>query len=1790
MAPSTNYTLIEANETLRFRLNSTDSEHIISNAKMTVNFSGVNATTYTLSEVTLLSHTAQMWLYDGTTEWPMEHRRDGKYVLADFTPDAAKTYTVLLSLDGTTKTSYTVSDTSTPLVGGIRDAVEGTTGFSIDPTLTDVNVSVRLVKGVPTKISLGDRDGFYTIYFKQRFTDWVPYTRLSNTDNDGFWWTAMTPVKGVRGVYSVTFDPTLYNRVRFLRQDHFDGNTNHQTVRTEEVINGHIYSINDEIDPAEGRGLDHELFVMPVTLASVSLVSADGTETIPLSLDDSGNWKATLPATMTGSYLIKVTGTDPTGAEQSTMYTITDSELSATTSNGTADEVVAGETPFTLNFGSANNAILSLVMNADGSVPVQAYLTDPNSVISALYLICRNEDEGLDMTNPDARFTTSDGGHTWVWRGKIKRGNDYKYYVRGIAPEGAAHIHSIGKDVNYWIQSIKNNKQAVYGISDGQDGSNAAWSEQSDWGGNTYSFVFNPDQSLDNSPEEVKIIIETTDNQTKLGKMYYAYEKYTPRASAVYMPLSRDDFSMGPRYFLVGNRTAEWRLQPEWELAVDETGSSASGLTGRLMYKQYFGIAKVNTYDDYIMHHYELYTTASGEITGSNRSLTLALKGETSATRYDDSSSYKNGSGYAFWNTSSGDWTTCTPALITDATVTLNSEGIPTNVTFEFTTDKAEVAKNRAFTLVGANIRYEGVYTFNSGRQRELQTMTHDRVKNQTEGWQNAWIQANAGGVPYVDGMGNVLYNTAFDATWLKSHSTPFYKQAKDFTYDSKSVTFLPWEQLDKLNEDEYADLYKFHPASAGGIDKIGDNSSITVGEITYGEEMVDYSGLNRTSINNSGWQCMVVKDMWLEGPFKIWAGWGGNLKRGDDVQDWKNETDDKEGIENAARWFYENGGHGFGNQEKEVAGSAALDSEKAKVYATRRDVNAADFKVPALRYYPRVILWYNPDDGFDQSVIQLVRPGVGPNIQAFYNTRKKNTLRYNWWVSVKEGDSHDEDLITGYVIDRYKSGADGSETLDRANIENVTFSTAKKVKDLKITDQEIDNGLDLNTDIRVFHFTDDSEMLEAGSKYRYRIRLTVNGAEKKAASNELPIYTLEAPVIVTVKQQKFAADGSQDDNGDLYSFNIQLDAKLAAKHADKIVNPTAPAADQVTVATAVDKYVVSVDQHVYDRLIKATSLTVGDAQAASTDPFSLSTGSDVLIGQDTYLPAGRHYFTVLKADMVNQRDLPTYVWHNVAPNRNGFYEPLNDAEGKAIEADAYRFYVDLVSEERFLPEWGTLNFAEAPGSADVIAPPTKLTVGTPIIRKAEGVTMSNTPVNKMVSGTRLADYSTSEADGSHSHIAVNPVHFTRLNEVVADATFDAIPVTDEVIQNHTIGYTVYVTKTGTTLAQAMADKKGARTLEAPAANKVTEAEISNFDLDDSDTRMTESIDGHGDKYIDASTDGNYDTHLRVAYTPNWEGAPVATYHNDRDDAEKGLVTNFAVDVPTVSVKTYDGGTEVKARRYESKYYHNGGKIDPDHGPKNPCDCGECGPDTEPHTESLGWFAHGVVDFNLSGIDNETRNAYVGFHLQQKAVNDVNGGCYSLPGDKKLYRHSFAGTRAANGGSPVHSNWGAEWGVTTLAGYTEWKAGTEWTAANDWSTKAVEQGHLPLHINPLCKLTGENGALDGDLSGYVDVIYPVVKTDGVTLRLKNSPAAAPRRADGETPTEAGDIYLVGAKAPVEVNISRSDIVTGVEDVAVDNNDAPVEYYNLQGFRVMNPAKGQVYIVRQGNKVSKVLLK
>lgn len=90
-----------------------------------------------------------------------------------------------------------------------------------------------------------------------------------------------------------------------------------------------------------------------------------------------------------------------------------------------------------------------------------------------------------------------------------------------------------------------------------------------------------------------------------------------------------------------------------------------------------------------------------------------------------------------------------------------------------------------------------------------------------------------------------------------------------------------------------------------------------------------------------------------------------------------------------------------------------------------------------------------------------------------------------------------------------------------------------------------------------------------------------------------------------------------------------------------------------------------------------------------------------------------------------------------------------------------------------------------------------------------------------------------------------------------------------------------------------------------------------------------------------------------------------------------------------------------------------------------------------------------------------------------------------------------------------------------------------------------------------------NTAMEAWLGSQTNFVVPETLTD-VTITFVRS----------DSPSVAATLTISGT--------------AGVESVEAAQTEAPAEYFNLQGIRVANPEAGQLYILRQGNNVSKVI--
>lgn len=93
-------------------------------------------------------------------------------------------------------------------------------------------------------------------------------------------------------------------------------------------------------------------------------------------------------------------------------------------------------------------------------------------------------------------------------------------------------------------------------------------------------------------------------------------------------------------------------------------------------------------------------------------------------------------------------------------------------------------------------------------------------------------------------------------------------------------------------------------------------------------------------------------------------------------------------------------------------------------------------------------------------------------------------------------------------------------------------------------------------------------------------------------------------------------------------------------------------------------------------------------------------------------------------------------------------------------------------------------------------------------------------------------------------------------------------------------------------------------------------------------------------------------------------------------------------------------------------------------------------------------------------------------------------------------------------------------------------------------------------------------------------------------KINAEPVKATSHTDNDAPEGTNTyvvttVYNLGESAPSDaVEVKHS----GIEEISVGGSDEGTVYYNLQGIRVENPAKGGIYIRRQGGKTEKVMVK
>ena len=840
--------------------------------------------------------------------------------------------------------------------------------------------------------------------------------------------------------------------------------------------------------------------------------------------------------------------------------------------------------------------------------------------------------------------------------------------------------------------------------------------------------------------------------------------------SKVNMPLKKADFANGKKhYFVVGTRMSEWRLQPEWELQPQADGTYV--LENRLVYTGKMGIAVVDTYEDYIYQRYRFYSDNTWQKEGETYTVNLSqqtnyktINGSNSkftAIRYNDGNThgqFETEKTFRFeynGNNLDEEGIRCsTPTLVGKMTLTLDSssKNPTTFVMSSITTKSGDIAQYRTFSLVGSDIAYVGA-DWAKATPLYLQSGFADIMKN--ESWQEGWIQYDKEGMPYVDAYGNTIYQTVFQKKWLEEHPT-FFRTADGFEYNSINMV---------LNYDS--------------TQKHENTIKTTDTETVWYCNDNGEKGTGGSYTAASGWQCFVLENMWLAGEFKVWTGWGGANK--------KHDGSDHKFID--ARWNYDNGGHEWDNNDWLI--SAA----KNTYYMTKRDNPGADYSLGNDRVFARYVkLWWNPDQGFDGSLIQIITEFGGPQIQC-KRTGKKN-LSYTYEVPLPTGYEKEEDAkrvleqynVKSYTINRWYVGKDGQEVLDVANVEHQEYAYSENKKATAINS----NG----------KYKADPNEAENGGTYFYKIIVEyyANAAagepvdfSRDAESNRVFIFYKTQPVepkVVQLAYKEATAETEVTDDGKKYwSFDLRFTAGLpeGLKGIEVNGNP---------IETLINYYVVGIPKHGTESLYTDIEVIYANGTIKKASELKFFNTKEDLAPYLWVEDLGQYQFGIntyfgVEPDAGNGYAMPKIIFKNVIPGN-------------------YTLYVSMGALDTDVPDWAQYNVESASASVEMYVPSTYYMASEFMI----------SPV----------DETSSAIDESLLPMGVTetqPMAYTKANKIsTTNGRFEPLMVTNGVLADWSMDYIVKLTD----VRDINGNTKYTYTLEGITGKALNEEVPANFD------------------------------------------------------------------------------------------------------------------------------------------------------------------------------------------------------------------------------------------------------------------------------------------------------------------------------------------------------------------------
>lgn len=149
----------------------------------------------------------------------------------------------------------------------------------------------------------------------------------------------------------------------------------------------------------------------------------------------------------------------------------------------------------------------------------------------------------------------------------------------------------------------------------------------------------------------------------------------------------------------------------------------------------------------------------------------------------------------------------------------------------------------------------------------------------------------------------------------------------------------------------------------------------------------------------------------------------------------------------------------------------------------------------------------------------------------------------------------------------------------------------------------------------------------------------------------------------------------------------------------------------------------------------------------------------------------------------------------------------------------------------------------------------------------------------------------------------------------------------------------------------------------------------------------------------------------------------------------------------------------------------------------------------------------------------------------------------------------------------------------------------DWTAFDGSIQKIAYNGNIPEGVhgfNTDNATWWQNSVCDGGM-WYITIAAGGDKIKFSRTARANKPARAASALDGVDLTGFA-VNPANAKTAFKIHLAADATATGVDNIANDDTNAPVELYTLQGVRVQGQPAPGLYISRQGNTTRKVIIR